>query len=670
MADPTWDNTAPVEPTWDDTAPVEAKVPYAPNVKTPPDGERIIEAQHPAIDDVDRMIADNLADTPEKKLQFLQKRYKGQDSDHPAMDFQIFTAPGQAGGNTAAPDDTGGGFNLAGAAGMVPTAAKAAATKAPEDRVYTRTKGADASVPWLAVTPKGFPDPQEALKYAAGNAYPVAAGLAQGAATAGAGLAGGLPAAVGASAATEGGSEYVRQQLAKAFGIPQETETSPIIGHAIAGALGPLAFGTGASAEQIGAKALASGVPEAEVAATQRGLISRAANKATVGVSAAMSDMPASVIENGKQYLPLVKQLEAQGESGRQQLVKGTMDTVVHGLAEQRDAITSQVASAIDGAGKLVDISDAKDAIRTRIDQLLGQPKLFEGEQAELAGLDKAYTTAFKPSVAGASQEVPDEVSAKEAMRIRSELQNLSDPTGPATKDLASNPAKSIQAKSRQASSAMNDAIEEAVQSGGGPSVKKLWGQYRDLRAIEDYMGPLTGDTMRDQDRAGKLLGNLDSKSNKPMRDRLQNLDQQLGTNVIGNANLLSAAKYFGDDATRTALSGWGSTSTSKTISAKAKGEAIGGLLGGAAGYLGGGATPTLGHLGEGGGGAYLGSKIGGAVNPMLWTPGAMRGYMGVGNAAAAVGRQLTNPGGIPAHLPQSFVPRNAWELLQGNQNN
>jgi len=106
-------------------------------------------------------------------------------------------------------------------------------------------------------------------------AYDIPAGIAQGAATAGGGLMGGIPGAMVAGSGTGAGLEGLRQLLGKQAGLKNNANMTQMGLAGGVGALAPALFGSGATAKQIANYAARKGIPEAALAQANRSPVMR-----------------------------------------------------------------------------------------------------------------------------------------------------------------------------------------------------------------------------------------------------------------------------------------------------------------------------------------------------------------------------------------------------------
>lgn len=706
-----------------------SQVPYAPGV-TPP-GQNTQTSEQPApISTADRAFAQNFRNTPADKISYLKARY-------PQMDFEA-TSPSfdptdlNAMGDYLRARDAGQG-----------------------DRVYARPMGATAQ-PFQALAPAGSADGAELAKRGLDNAVPIAAGLAQAAvgARAGVGMASALKGAgegapgilpaitralakyapLGAAGAASGsagvGLEAGRELLGNAVpGTPaQPIDPQKIADQGAAGAATPLLFGTGAS------RAMAE---EAGVSLSgQRGLPSRALNFMTTGTGSLFSGIPRAEIQNAVEKLPEMKEIENQGQAGVIRKVQETTDSLRDGLYRHQEQLGNQIADMLSQTTKGVNIAPARAELKATVDKLSalqGTPRWNDQTEAQLAQAQQAYRNLFQQKIpaqppnpaaqqairqikgvladidsqtgqvpltddvrklqemrefyanqlpelekkfAGTPEsynELPDFVDAHHAMQIRRGLQDMANFGGMSPGNVnarGGNNALSAFDKEmqrvgsnsyNQLSKSIDDATQEAGKTLGTGSFQQLNQKYAMLKETQRYLKALTSDGMAADDKATKVLMGLGAPSNANMRYTLQQLDKEIGTNVVDSADTLRALSIFGRaNARGVAQSSFGSTATEKGNRARYLGMITGGAVGHAL-------FPENHEL------AALMAGAGGAMAAPLASPSALRTYMNVGRPFRAAGDAASGGFGLglrPLHTysNQFLLPGtlpSAWQYLK-----
>lgn len=671
----------------------QTAVPLAPGTQTTPEGDMLTEVPlakpdgSPRIGHMDRAVAGNFGANAQAKAGYYAKNYQD-------LDFKV------AGG-----------------------------------RVYAKPKGAPGV--WSAVDPNNnILDGGSLLGSGAkefgqdllDSAYDVPAGLLQGMAGTAGGFAGAAlgsaaltPAAawpgamIGAGVAGAGagrGLEDIRQSIGTHLGIPDNEDEDQKRAAMGAGLVSPLLFGTGMTAQEAGR----FGLP----ISSQRSVLGKLFDFGGPKAGAFLSGMPEKDIRFTRDNLGRIKDLEKQGQAGVDGLVNNSQKTVRDAIQKGRTALANQITTAIEQTGVPVDITAVKAPMLAAIDALEQQPRHLAGESEQLTALKQQYRDVFAPKPQGAEaarfkqeiaqtsamvknaeasgadpavveqlrarqaqledilqngQEFGDKVSASDAMRIRSAIQDAANYTSSVKTQNRyagkTNVEKGVQLPFSSAYQAANDAIDQAVaQAGSSKSgFKDLNRQYKTWKDLEAVLNPFMGNDLQDQDKVGKVLRNLGNKTNSGTRKRLMDIDPK----IVDNADMLNALAIFSDPS-NTALSGWGSTSTSKTNTAKTIGQATGTTLGGLAAYfLGGGAgdlAEALHTAGKGAGLVGTGYTLGGLIGSKAATPKALRMGMNLGNGFRAVGNGVVNPLGqtLPLRLPQSLSPWAARHLEESQR--
>lgn len=661
-----------------------------------PEGETLTEVPltkpdgSPAVSHVNRALAQNFANDAQGQAAFYR-------NNHPDLEFGVFPKAGRQVDDQSASVMNQGRM---GGLGVVPQ--YTGDPKESTDRVYARPKGSKV---WSAVDPDTgihpLDDPKEFAQDLGDNAYKLGAGVPIAAATAAGGLVGGaggfpLLGAMGMGGGAAAATEGLRQMIGGGLGMQERADRGKVAEAGAAGAVTPLIFGTGATPKA----AAAAGVDYGG----QRGLVGRAFDKTVPGLSSWISGIPSGDIRFARDNLPEIKAAEKGGQGALDSKTREVMDGVREGLMSMQREAWNDIQAAIDKTKTPVDITHAKDALHGQITALENRQLLTSGEKEQLAALKGEYDRAFfqqpqgqlraqiqaeakanaaniaalaqhvdHPEILAAMQqrqeqleealtrgiEVPDQVGAKDALRIKSMLSDTANwRTAGADRYGKLNEAeRGVQLAGSNAYGALNDAVDTAVAQ-AGQSYKGLNQKYAAAKDLQEFLRPFMGDSTKDEVKSAQILRNLNAKGNSVMRDRLETLDKQYpGHNIIHNANMLNAITTFSHPSA-TALNGYGSTSTTKTNNAANIFGSLGAGLGGLAGFfLGGGADGDIGHAVVGAGGAlgpgWAGREFGKMVGPRVSSPSALRTYMNIGNgvrapgAALRKGAQVVSPWGL-----------------------
>jgi hypothetical protein len=256
--------------------------------------------------------------------------------------------------------------------------------------------------------------------------------VAPGAGTlAGASLAGGA-----SSAALEAG----RQKIGEELGLPQEVDAADVAVSGGVGAISPLLFGSGATTKDI-AKALAKKQGKSaskelleQAAKMNRGGLERTwdfgKDKAMPWMASVASGRSTDSIKNLQKNLDYVDSFA--GKDGDIRLVdeaeKVTKDFADQFNTRQRD-VGSQLADEIDQAGKKVDVSKAKGAMKAPIIEY--EKVASEADtpvlRAQINRLKKAYDEVFGLADSKAGQTSKVKTTVKGGLATDESIEKLAD---------------------------------------------------------------------------------------------------------------------------------------------------------------------------------------------------------------------------------------------------
>lgn len=250
---------------------------------------------------------------------------------------------------------------------------------------------------------------------------------------------------------------------------------------------------------------------------------------------------------------------------------------------------------------------------------------------------------------------VPDFVDALWAKKIQDDLTDFSNARMGGGDKYAGKKQfdKAVISRASAARKHMRSAIEEAVKTTdnayGGKGVGPLWQRYSQLKETQEALSPFLNDSAAGDKQSFTVLRNLGAKSNVLTRKRLEDLDREYGTTIVPNADLLNSMAIFSDPS-NTALSGWGATSTSRTMRGRALGAAMGGIMG----HL----------LAPDAYGREIGAALGGVGGQMATTPAAVRKYMNTGQHFRNASGFVQRPFGLDLKIPQVAAQQGLWEAL------
>lgn len=480
-------------------------------------------------------------------------------------------------------------------------------------------------------------------------AFDIPAGVAQGAATAGAGImaaptiVGALPAAAAAGAASGAGLEGIRQGIGRLAGVNEEFDPTQIGIAGGAGAISPLLLGTGGTAAQAAKAALKTGASEAAILSAQRGAIGRGYDATANFVGPRLGEMASGinkdVIETAKKYLPDLRKADT------------SPDVVVDNLRQAQEKIVSGLKSKTTSAGKTMEnvVSQLDDAgTKISTDSILSPVNAIKAK-IEKEGIDSAAKKELLNDVQGTinkyfsvekkglvmdpvtlelkeqvSKEIPKEITAGQANSMYFELKELAKKYGFDYGDIgtSSGALGGVNRSDARIASAFKDAAgaaKDQIKSAAAEHSDELAETY--AKANADYG---TFAAFRDEfNNASKSEESFSRFLQKVSRDPIykqsaQELSKETGVNIRETMLKNEAFKKFTNPA-KDVLSLGGSTSTSRTIPLA--------IAGGAAGYA----------VGQSSGGEYspyLSSMLGAAVGSKAGSPAALRKIMELNKAA------------------------------------
>jgi hypothetical protein len=469
--------------------------------------------------------------------------------------------------------------------------------------------------------------------------YDVAAGTAQGAATAAAGLgaataSGGsaaLPAAMATSGATGAGLEALRQGIGNYLGSAKGTDLTDI---AISGGVGlatPAAFGTGVSKAAIesalknpnvvgrllkstGAGTLKAGEEVAPAAMSliregltesQRGLVGKFKDNALSMFSGVA--FPAT-LKSATEYAPkpLIKKMINFGldvdpndkmttqrlanalmtQNGEDILGNTIISEVSTAVNKRLGDLTERYTDGLERAGVKIDLAGLKTGLEAKIEAARNAPTPALREVGEAARnvLSRVLTPAEpqmyidelgNPLVRRTGREASFLVSPKEALDTVNKLSKIIDDS----KSFGG--LQKLDADARQVRTELMDVrkeLQDQIYSAisDGTGDKALRADYRKLQEFRNVIEP----KFKDVATAARSIQNINSPSMRYTKKILENLDSTEGTNILDVAKLADVGKFLGDPSLE-AVSRGGATSTGKYNRAADTGAAVAATLGG-----------------------------------------------------------------------------------------
>lgn len=457
-------------------------------------------------------------------------------------------------------------------------------------------------------------------------------------------------------------------------------------------------------------------IPEIQaLTKAQKGIPAQVGNWGAEKLGSFASGIPMRDIQQAKMLLPQIRAIEKQGGPGLISLATDAQQQVRVALPTARQKLGEEIGNAIDTAGQKVDVRGAKKALQETLHDLrtMNPEGFVEGREKQLTDAERAYNMTFRrtPTPEAAQQihglekvlqeneakiaeletkpgsprvkmqqdrdviaplrvqsqrakaaldlleqehfgEMPDFVDGNTAMRLKRDLQDLSNFStgggglgryrGMATPDIES------QAKASKALGAITESINKATESYdsslGLKGTKSLNAKYKDLVNIERSVPFLMGNSAADEKNTFNFLRNLSSPSNLPMRQRLLDIDKQFHTSIVPNADILNSSKLFSDPSI-TALSGWGATSTSRSMKAGMLGSMLGTAVGGLADI-----SPAI------------AGPLGGMAAMSMASPAGLRAAMNLGDLYGRGSGFVQRPFGLNLHYQPALMNPNVWE--------
>jgi hypothetical protein len=485
-------------------------------------GPEILDERSPDVSFADRAIAKNLAQSPEKQVEFLQKQY-------PHLKVQLMGSDVLVGdGRTMRKLDP--------------------STLELED---ISDLGSDV----------------------AAGITSTLGGLGGGMAGAAVGGVGAVPGALAGTAAAGAGTEALRQKLGAYFGIPQEVSATDAALEGGLNAAGALAFGTGKI----------PGVKE-EFKGAIRGAWNTAIPKITGMWTGVEDDVLKTyvnpqtregvdkLIDGGRMEFTdnLVERIRSSvGKEQREigERLKGSIDSAgdMVNLSKTKQAFESHIDQLAQQYAR-VPTPDNKAA-------------LDAAKKTYLDNFGSTVSTAGPLTEAGDAPRalIPDEMLPSDAWKLQDRLKDVGDlrkTAGGVAGRHSGNATAEEKAMANVGLDAYRSVGDELgrVTEGRSPELKS---QYSDFKDMVSALNP----SLRTDQNAYQTFTNLEGKSKTAFREALEKLSKKTGEDFSGDINQLQAADYFGNKSWFPVSSG-GTTSTSKTPIAMIAGGLVGRAVG------------------------------------------------------------------------------------------
>ena len=443
-------------------------------------------------------------------------------------------------------------------------------------------------------------------------AFDLGAGVAEGAATAAGATAGGLPGAMAAGAASGAGTEYLRQKLGEYFagkqGVTQEPNLTDV---GVAGAVGGLFPGLGAAA---------------------KGVSGALGKRITPFIGEKISGVPREAIQTLKRKFGMIDELEKTGVTP---YVDELTTKTKTGLGAAKAQVGQMQEQLERGVKENIDIRGLKGNIKTLIQETeaeVAQNPTVRNQQA-LQELKDTYERYFMQEVKTPAQEGlegkakrvlvegPDSLTPDAARTLRSQLKEISESykVGGGTQSRFNGADTVLQKRLAEVARQGERDIQKQFSDLTGGETRELRKKYADITRLQKQLNRIT----KSEEGMYGAMSNL--RGNPILKERLEKVAREYGVNLIPDAQVLEAYKYFARPASA-ALSSFGTTSTSRTIPL----AVLGGSLG------------TLGGYNEIGGysGAAIGGGLGAAGGAFLGSPQMLKYYVKQGIKARELGRK------------------------------
>jgi len=500
-------------------------------------------------------------------------------------------------------------------------------------------------------------------------AWDIPAGVAQGVATAGAGLlgapaggVGAIPAAMAGSAASGTGLEAIRQGLGKYFGINDEVSGKDLALTAGTSALSPLLFGTGAGAKDIAKSAIKSGLDQKAIEASQRGLLGRGYDAVAgyVGpkIGSLLSGQDSKLLKTAAGMTDELKVADISPEPITQRLddASQAVTGAIRNMSDEAGKGIENTVKTLDAQGAVIKtapiVKPLEDAIqklksdgmgtesnKELIDQLQGLiDKHFKVKTEVPVELNPVQSLmvkigAEKPPAPKVVTQMPEAINASNANQLYFDLKGLSDSAGVNFNNLgtAKGAVSGVNVNDSRTANALLKAMTEAknsVKQLARDTDPKLGQEFDNLHSQYSILQGFKSDFQK-ASSSEEAFQRLLAKSNNdaPTEKLVKNLKNISGVDLPKVSREVQALRTFRKPSPD-AVSIRGGTSTSRTVPLA--------LAGGALGY----------YAGQNSGGEYspyLAAAAGSFAGSKAASPAALRAIMTANRAARRA--PVTAPG-------------------------
>jgi len=359
-----------------------------------------------------------------------------------------------------------------------------------------------------------------------------------------------------------------------------------------------------------------------------------------------------------------------KGTMGKRRREIGDLMNTARTLADDMADMADLAGSPDEAMKYKVQTSDVMQPFQELMEQLEEAAKIDDTEidQDAAKAVSEIYRKYFVKEVVttgqtafGAplvQQTVRPAMKASEAFRLKQKLLKLAkfNPSDGFKSGLpkgADHVQQDIIMAAREAIGRIDDQLDQITKTAGVDGAEKLGipldpdfsyrfaqDEYSMLEEDEKLLGQL----LRNPRQAHNTLSNLGNKTNRTNMEGVMAIDAKYGTNLAKTSKELAAHRAF-SDAPWLAMSGGGTTSTSRTVPLS---DSLGGLFY----YL--GANSGLGQ-----GGAGIGASFGQALGGVLGGPAAIKRYLRM-NKAVGKGKGLMRDAALAPN--RVLTP---WSLME-----
>jgi len=366
-----------------------------------------------------------------------------------------------------------------------------------------------------------------------------------------------------------------------------------------------------------------SGVPKEAIATYAQN--KKVIDQLDVGAAEELAQNAAEQAKNA------VMQVKQQAGSALSQAAKEAGDKPID-IVDLKKQLT-KMASAPEGALENKAAQETFAEMKSKIDQLLTFKEPIYSTQLDPLTLTAVNVPSGKTRVA----EIPNQLTASQLFEMKQQIKDIGDlygGKGGLLSKLASQNAPLVNKEFTTNLTGSIKKIDSMIDEATAGASKEARNQYAKLssqaRAADRYFST--------PEKTLGTLSNLSTNAKAPARRIIKNVDESFGTDLEQTGKLIESAKYFNEPSIE-ALTGKGTTSTSRTLGGAAVGSALGSMFGG----------PT-------------GAAIGAAVGSKAASPWALKNlYLPASEVASKAASYIPQP--------PSNIPPQVWLEMLRSQN-